>query len=521
MEYLEENNVFGCIIPSHSSVFAQVNDVYVNKHFKKCFGKCVARNRVLANISAASTMTRDNINEIIIAALSMFWKENDDSLAACGINNITKSCLSTGFRPFNSGCKGWTVAINTMGALWEIAKGNHSPDVNNPCVSNNPFWKLESMNVDSITEEEKSLIIGERRVPLDECMRIDVNRIIKAWVDGGKKTPTPEPISEKDKLVWEFILLEAIGKTSSLSPEEATIAEKKNDTINYVAAQARGNQINVTSKGKSPIKLTKLLNGNWTNDEDGSLLTNDDLLAGLDSIYIVDVPIDKKHSQAAYKLKQIAKAESENRLKQFARESHERESKSKASDMCQSIIELILQSSPTNDKKDLVATAKKLTSKQIDAIVEDYKIHLTKPFKIECEGSEYWVVQEGQIKITEVVNIKVINSLSNMIKEGNDSSAKKKLHPVKKLGSYPAGTSHGKPLHIMRQELVEKNEAAEKKANEDRQIKLVKEASKKDEVVEKVMVMLNKNLKEDTTITSLLHVLTGDEGLASLERSSS
>jgi len=55
LQYLEENNVFGCIIPSHSSIFAQVNDVYVNKHFKKCFGKCVARNKVLANISAHTT----------------------------------------------------------------------------------------------------------------------------------------------------------------------------------------------------------------------------------------------------------------------------------------------------------------------------------------------------------------------------------------------------------------------------------------------------------------------------------
>jgi len=43
---------------------------------------------------------------------------------------------------FNPNKQVWTVAINTMGALWEIAKGNHSPDVNNPCVSNNPFLEV-------------------------------------------------------------------------------------------------------------------------------------------------------------------------------------------------------------------------------------------------------------------------------------------------------------------------------------------------------------------------------------------
>ena len=63
----------------------------------------------------------------------------------------------------------------------------------------------------------------------------------------------------------------------------------------------------------------------------------------------------------------------------------------------------------------------------------------------------------------------------------------------------------------MHQELVAKEEAAAKKAIEDREIKLTKEASKKDEVEEKVMVMLNKNLKEDTTITNLLHDLNGDQ----------
>jgi hypothetical protein len=134
------------LIPSHSAVFAQLNDVYVIKSFKKRFDTCVARTKVLGNVSATSKMTRDNINKIIISASTMFWKENDDSLERRGINQITKSCFSTGFRPFNKHCKGWTVAINTMGALWETAKGNHSLDVYNPCISNNPFGKLDKLD---------------------------------------------------------------------------------------------------------------------------------------------------------------------------------------------------------------------------------------------------------------------------------------------------------------------------------------------------------------------------------------
>jgi hypothetical protein len=76
------------LIPSHSAVFAQVNDVYAIKRFKKRFGKCVARTKVLRNVTATSKMTRDNINEIIIPALTMFWMENDDSLERRGINQI-------------------------------------------------------------------------------------------------------------------------------------------------------------------------------------------------------------------------------------------------------------------------------------------------------------------------------------------------------------------------------------------------------------------------------------------------
>ena len=62
------------LIPSHSAVFAQLNDVYVIKSFKKRFDTCVARTKILGNVSATSKMTRDNINEIIISALIMFWK---------------------------------------------------------------------------------------------------------------------------------------------------------------------------------------------------------------------------------------------------------------------------------------------------------------------------------------------------------------------------------------------------------------------------------------------------------------
>jgi hypothetical protein len=134
------------LIPFLSAVFAQVNDVYAIKRFKKCFGKCVARTKVHRNVTATSKMTRDNINEIIISVLTMFWKKNDDSLERRGINQITKRCFSTGFRPFNKHCKGWTVVINTMGALWETAKGNHSLDVYNPCISNNPFGKLDKLD---------------------------------------------------------------------------------------------------------------------------------------------------------------------------------------------------------------------------------------------------------------------------------------------------------------------------------------------------------------------------------------
>jgi hypothetical protein len=62
------------LISSLSAVLAQVNDVYAIIRFKKFFGKCVARTKVLRNVTATSKMTRDNINEIIISALIMFWK---------------------------------------------------------------------------------------------------------------------------------------------------------------------------------------------------------------------------------------------------------------------------------------------------------------------------------------------------------------------------------------------------------------------------------------------------------------
>ena len=88
--------------------------MYVNKYFKKCFGVCAARNKVLGNIEACSKMTRDDVNVVLLDALEMFWNTMEKGLEKSGTNMITKSCASTGMRPFNKNCKGWTNAIATV-----------------------------------------------------------------------------------------------------------------------------------------------------------------------------------------------------------------------------------------------------------------------------------------------------------------------------------------------------------------------------------------------------------------------
>ena len=77
-------------IPSHSSVLAQVNDVYVNEHFKKCFGKCAVRTKILGNVSATynkasedrpnrltkEAIKKDKVVKNAMVMLNFFLKEN-------------------------------------------------------------------------------------------------------------------------------------------------------------------------------------------------------------------------------------------------------------------------------------------------------------------------------------------------------------------------------------------------------------------------------------------------------------
>jgi hypothetical protein len=53
----------------------------------------------------------------------MFSKKTDDILLACGINQITKHCLSSGFRPFNKKYKAEQLSLKQWLKYGKLLQG--------------------------------------------------------------------------------------------------------------------------------------------------------------------------------------------------------------------------------------------------------------------------------------------------------------------------------------------------------------------------------------------------------------
>lgn len=90
-----------------------MNDVLINKEFKKCFGIAASKYKPKGNIAANSKLTRNDVNHMLVEAEKLFWAENDKELSEH--NTIIRNFMYTGMKPFNKNCIMWKNAIATTG----------------------------------------------------------------------------------------------------------------------------------------------------------------------------------------------------------------------------------------------------------------------------------------------------------------------------------------------------------------------------------------------------------------------
>lgn len=108
--YLRDNNVHGIVIPSHTSIFSQVNDIYINKALKKQFAESFAAHRLSpgnSSIDSIGKLTRSDLTQVLAETFLAFEARLKKDLMETSVNTITKSCEDTGMRPFNINSRTW------------------------------------------------------------------------------------------------------------------------------------------------------------------------------------------------------------------------------------------------------------------------------------------------------------------------------------------------------------------------------------------------------------------------------
>ena len=263
------------VIPSHTSVWAQPNDVGPNMSLHKFISRATEDWR---RIFKQDTFQRRDFNWIFLRAWESFVKDEHESLLSSqreadgvvfpGSNVSSRAYIKTGLHPFNPDCSSWSEAINTIGMN----------SVKNSFVSGQieTFEPLMYEDAPEMTPEDRDLIVNAIPQTLYEANQDDFDadnggyvaalHLCRGMIARYKRSlssqlPQPEPLpaNQAERLVVEkyFQIASSLDHIASSKEtrEEAAIKAKKRQKADVVELTENNGVVDVRrlSDGASGI----------------------------------------------------------------------------------------------------------------------------------------------------------------------------------------------------------------------------------------------------------------------------